>query len=200
MRRIRTMRRHHHPRHREPLLDLLRQTAPRSAGRMTATLTATVQVDDHRPASIFGSLAGNPQEIAQARAPGVHDPLTFQLDFATGSDASAASQEIIINRRLVSDQFPGAFPPSPALRATPMPRAGTPIGPRHRTGVRPGVPETVVRFDRPDLDHWLLSSRKVKHSLSASGTPNGLPLRFRTTHHSQDLGHLAYMVQTPSQR
>jgi hypothetical protein len=39
--------------------------------------------------------------------PGRHaDPLTFQLDFATG-DASAARQQIIINRRLVSGQVPG---------------------------------------------------------------------------------------------
>jgi hypothetical protein len=84
------MRRHHHPRHREPLLDLLRQTAPRNAGRMTATLTATVQQDYQRPAPISGSPAGNPQHIVQARARGEDDPLTLQVDLATGSDASAA--------------------------------------------------------------------------------------------------------------
>jgi hypothetical protein len=68
---------------------------------MTATFTAAVQVDDHRPASILASLAGNPQDIVQARPLAGHEPLTFQLDFAAG-DASAAGQKIIINRRLVS--------------------------------------------------------------------------------------------------
>lgn len=147
--RIRAMRRHHHPRHREPSLDLVRQTAPRGAGGMTAAFTPAVQVDDHRPAPVSGSLAGNPQDIVQAWPRGVHDPLTFQLDFATGN-ASAARQEIIINRRLVSGQFPGALPPSPALRATPV-RVGTPIAPGHRTRVRPVAPETVVRFTRHGL-------------------------------------------------
>lgn len=74
---------------------------PRSAGGMTATFTAAVQVDDDWPALILGCLLGKPQDVVQARPLGVHEPLTFQLDFATG-DASAACQEVIINRRLVS--------------------------------------------------------------------------------------------------
>jgi len=164
------MRRHHHPRHREPSLDLVRQTAPRGTGGMTAAFAAAVQVDDHRPAPVSGSLVGNPQDIVQARPRGVHDPLTFQLDFATGN-AGAARQEIIINRRLVSGQFPGALPPSPALRATPV-RLGTPVAPGHRTRVRPVAPETVVRFTRHGLKS-LAFAPKGQALAAASRRPPG---------------------------
>jgi len=69
---------------------------------MTAAFTAPVQVDDHWPAPISGSLVRNPQEIVQARPRGVHDPLTLELNLVPG-DASATRQAIMINRRLVSD-------------------------------------------------------------------------------------------------
>jgi hypothetical protein len=127
---------------------------------MTATFTAAVQVDDHWPAALFGSLFGNPQDIVQTRLCGVHDSLALQLNFSTGN-ASAACQPVIINRRLVSGQSPAAFPPSPALRATPV-RAGTRIAPRHRTRVRQIEPEKVVGFTRHGL-RSLAFSPKVKH-------------------------------------
>ena len=96
-------------------------------------VTAAVQVDDHRPALPLGSLVGNPQDVVQARPLAVHDPLALQLDLVT-RDAGAAGQVIVVNRRLISGQFPAAFPPSPALRATPV-RAGAAVAPRHRTRV-----------------------------------------------------------------